>query len=140
MSDTITLEDLVGRRVIVIHFTHNRPDIETVLGTVKEINDKGIDLKDTMELSPMGHEFILPSHQKYWTGTWIPFDGHAKILTIIDKETEEIIYTKEWNKWMVDLFFGYWLGKRKDKFRQDYYGKPWSEIPKIGFRGEKDDS
>lgn len=121
------LADYLGKRVIVIHFTHNYPKVETVLGTLNEITEQGIGLKNTLELSPHSHQSIRPSHQKYWTGTWIPFDGYAKVLTIIDKESEEIIYSKEWNQLMIDLFF---QGVRT-KGEQSYYGKPWSEVPKI---------
>jgi len=117
------LQEFVGKRVILIGMDHNSPQLKVTLGTLERYYENGfLSLKDTIHLNPFASMWIKASPTENWTGEGYPIDGYAKTFTVIDKETEEIIFNVPWDQLRMDLYFS-----RKHKF----YGKPWSEIPII---------
>jgi len=118
------LSEFIGRRVIFIGMSHMGPGLEIIVGTLNEITENFVHLRDTMKLNAISSDFMKFKPDEYWCGEGWPLDGFAKTFTIIDKETEEIIYAVPWDKLRVDLYF-------TKPLKDNFYGKPWTEIPII---------
>lgn len=108
-------EKYEGRRMMVIYYGHNHPTIETTIAILKEVTKDGIELDNGIDAAPSG-SYFLARGKLGWHSSWIPWDGYAKILSIIDLENEEVIFTRAWDKFMV-----------KDAFK-NFKGKSWAVV------------
>jgi len=109
-------EEYEGKELMVIHYGHNHPTIETTIGILHDISERGIEIRDGVEAVPNGSYFLQVGGRIGWHSGWYPWDGMAKILSIVDLINKKIVFTRAWDKFMVDDAF------------ENFYGKPWAVV------------